>query len=196
MKALTLVLVFVPALAFGQSQVEVRRLFESGRFLEVVDTAKPDSEPAVLYVLAQSQQKLGATEDARRVYADLAGRPEGDPWHFIGLSGQRLLDNDVDGALDAARRSTEMAGGLPEAHYQLGMVLAKQQQWPAAAAEFDRVAELQPDNAYAQYNGGLMYYRANRPDRMAIRFEQFLKLAPEAPERPEVLQIMRTVRGR
>ena len=41
-----------------------------------------------------------------------------------------------------------------------------------------------------------MHYRANRPDRMAIHFEQFLKLAPEAPERPEVLQIMRTVRGR
>jgi len=42
----------------------------------------------------------------------------------------------------------------------------------------------------------LMHYRANRPDRMANHFEQFLKLAPEAPERPEVTQIMKTVRGR
>ena len=41
-----------------------------------------------------------------------------------------------------------------------------------------------------------MHYRANRPDRMASRFEQFLKLAPEAPERPEVLSIMKTIRGR
>jgi len=31
---------------------------------------------------------------------------------------------------------------------------------------------------------------------MANDFEQFLKLAPNAPERPEVMQIMKTVRGR
>jgi hypothetical protein len=41
-----------------------------------------------------------------------------------------------------------------------------------------------------------MHYRANRPDLMASRFETFLKLAPDAPERAEVTQIMRTVRGR
>jgi len=41
-----------------------------------------------------------------------------------------------------------------------------------------------------------MEYRAGRPDRMANHFEAFLRLAPEAPERPEVIQIMRTVRGR
>jgi hypothetical protein len=29
---------------------------------------------------------------------------------------------------------------------------------------------------------------------MAVHFEQFLKLAPEAPERPEVLSIMRTLK--
>jgi hypothetical protein len=49
--------------------------------------------------------------------------------------------------------------------------------------------------AYAHYYAGLMHYRAKQPDRMAIRFERFLQLAPDAPERPEVLQIMRTIRG-
>jgi hypothetical protein len=31
---------------------------------------------------------------------------------------------------------------------------------------------------------------------MATHFEQFLKLAPEAPERPEVQSIMRTLQKR
>jgi hypothetical protein len=31
---------------------------------------------------------------------------------------------------------------------------------------------------------------------MAVGFDRFLKLAPVAPERPEVLSLMRTVRGR
>jgi len=32
-----------------------------------------------------------------------------------------------------------MDGGMAEAHYQLGLVYAKRQEWPQAAAEFDRV---------------------------------------------------------
>ena len=98
--------------------------------------------------------------------------------------------------LKTAREAVEKAGDLADAHYQLGLVLANASEWAAAAAEFDRVAEINPSLAYAYYYGGLMHYRANRPDRMANRFEQFLKLAPNAPERPEVVQIMRTVRGR
>ena len=75
-------------------------------------------------------------------------------------------------------------------------VLARQQAWAEAAAEFDRAAELNPAHAYAHYYGGIMHNRANRTDQMAVHFEQFLALAPQAPERPEVLQIMRTIRGR
>ena len=85
---------------------------------------------------------------------------------------------------------------MAEAHFQLGLALAKSQNWSEAAAEFDKVNELDPANAYAYYYGGLMHYRANRPDRMANRFERFLALAPNAPERPEVTQIMSTIRGR
>jgi lipoprotein NlpI len=117
-------------------------------------------------------------------------------WHFIGQSAQQLMQDDTEGAVASARQAVEMNGGMAEAHYQLGLVLAKRQEWPAAAAEFDRVTEINPSNAYAHYYGGLMHYRANRPDRMANHFEQFLKLAPDAPERPEVTQIMKTVRGR
>ena len=77
---------------------------------------------------------------------------------------------------------------------QLGLALARQQQWPEAAAEFEAASDRQPTNAYAHYYAGMMHYRANRIDRMAVHFEQFLKLAPEAPERPEVLSIMRTLK--
>jgi tetratricopeptide (TPR) repeat protein len=106
------------------------------------------------------------------------------------------VQDDANGALESANRAVSIASNMPEAHYQLGLVLAKLQRWREAAAAFDRASELNPSLAYAHYYGGLMHYRANRPDRMAIHFEQFLKLAPEAPERPEVNQIMRTVRGR
>jgi hypothetical protein len=50
--------------------------------------------------------------------------------------------------------------------------------------------------AYAHYEAGMAYYKAKRVDRMAVYFENFLRLAPNAPERSAVQSIMRTVRGR
>ncbi|MBI4885494.1 MAG: tetratricopeptide repeat protein [Acidobacteria bacterium] len=195
-----LALVLFPALTLSsvkaQEAAEVRKIFEAGHYQQVVDIAAADAAPAVVYTAAQSHQKLGASDQARVSYAQLTDRPEEDPWHFIGLSGQQLLDGDTGAALESARQAIGLAGTLPEAHYQLGLVLARREDWRGAADAFDRAAQLNPGLAYAHYYGGLMHYRAGRPDRMAIAFETFLKLAPEAPERPEVLQIMRTVRGR
>ena len=193
---LTFVLTFTASAVFAQNASQVQKLFEAGEYQRVVDAAQPDGDPAVLYTAAQSHQKLGENDQALQTYGALASRDEGDVWHFIGLSAQQLMQDDTEGALGSARQAVEMNGGMAETHYQLGLVLAKRQEWPAAAAEFDRVTEINPSNAYAHYYGGLMQYRASRPDRMANHFEQFLKLAPDAPERPEVTQIMRTVRGR
>ena len=193
---LTFVLTFTASVVFAQNASQVQKLFEAGEYQRVVDAAQPDGDPAVLYTAAQSHQKLGENDQALQTYGALASRGDGDVWHFIGLSAQQLMQDDTEGAAASARQAVAMNGGLAEAHYQLGLVLAKRQEWAAAAAEFDRVTEINPASAYAHYYGGLMQYRANRPDKMANHFEQFLKLAPDAPERPEVTQIMRTVRGR
>lgn len=171
-------------------------MFEAGQYQQAIQTADAAPSPEALYTAAQSHLKLGAAAEARGTYARLAERPEDDAWHFIGLSGQQLLDEQTDAALESAQHAAGLAGHLPEAHFQVGLVLAKRQDWRGAAEAFERAVDLNPANAYAHYYGGLMQYRAGRPDRMANHFEQFLKLAPEAPERPEVLQIMRTVRGR
>jgi tetratricopeptide (TPR) repeat protein len=170
-------------------------MFEAGQYQQVVDASRGgDADPAVIYTAAQSQQKLGAVDQAVELYGRLADRD--DPWRSIGNSARQLAQDNTDGALQSANQAVSSASDLAEAHYQLGLVLAKMQRWREASAAFDRAAELNPSMAYAHYYGGLMHYRANRPDRMANHFEQFLKLAPEAPERPEVTQIMRTVRGR
>jgi tetratricopeptide (TPR) repeat protein len=185
-----------PALALAQDPGQIQRLFEAGRYQQVVDSTSPDSPPDVLYTTAQSQQKLGATDQAAQTFGRLAERPEGDPWHFIGLSGRQLVEGNSAGAVAAARQAAAMAPDLPAAHFQLGLALAREQQWAEAAAAFDAAADRQPANAYAHYYSGMMHYRANRVDRMAVHFDQFLKLAPEAPERPEVLSIMRTLQSR
>jgi tetratricopeptide (TPR) repeat protein len=192
----TVVLVLAPMAALAQDAGQTQRMFEAGKYQQVVETTSDNAPPAVLFTAAQSHQKLGATDQALQTYRRLTDLPESDPWHFVGQSAQQLLEGQNDGALDAARRAVGMDGNLPAAQYQLGLVLARRQDWREASEAFDRASDLDPANAYAHYYGGLMHYRANRPDRMANHFEQFLKLAPEAPERPEVLSIMKTIRGR
>ena len=196
MKKVLFAILLIPTVAAAQDAAQVRKLFEAGQYQQAIDTAEGGESASALYTAAQSHQKLGESEQARATYDRLAARPEDDAWHFIGLSGQQLLNDSNDEALASAQQAVSVAGDLAEAHYQLGLVLAKRQDWRGAADAFDKAAQLNPGHAYAQYYGGLMEYRAGRPDRMANHFEQFLKLAPDAPERPEVLQIMRTVRGR
>ncbi len=189
-------LAFVPSLTFAQDTTQLLRLFEAGRYQQVIEATQPDAAPSALYAAAQSQQKLGADGQALEIYGRLAERPEDDPWRFIGESGRALIEGQFDGAIDAAQRAVAIAPDLAEAHFQLGLALARRERWQNAAEQFDAAASLNPSNAYAHYYSGLMWSRANRPDRMAAEFDQFLRLAPNAPERPEVMQIMRTVRGR
>jgi len=175
---------------------DVRRQFEAGQYQAIVDAVGPDASPSDQLFAAFSAQKLGATDRMVEFLRRLSDRPEDDSWRFVGMSAGQLIDQQDDAALASAQRAVELNGESAEAHYQLGLVLAKRQDWDGAATAFDRVSTLNPSLAYAYYYGGLSHYRAGRPDQMAVRFEQFLTLAPEAPERPEVVQTMRAIRGR
>lgn len=193
----TLLLAVFSSTAVGaQDSAAAQRAFEAGQYQQVVDMAGTGPDPAVLFLGALSAQKLEAPDRANAFLDQLAQRPSTDAWHFVGLSAKQLLAGDDAAALNSANAATAADANLPEASYALGLVLFKRQDWAGAATAFDRAAMLQPSFAHASYYAGLSHYRANRPDLMAARFERFLKLAPDAPERAEVQQIMKTIRGR
>jgi tetratricopeptide (TPR) repeat protein len=102
----------------------------------------------------------------------------------------------MDEAFAAANKAVELDGGSAQARYQLGLVESARNNQAQAATAFAKAAELDPQTAYAHYEAGMAFYKSKRVDRMAVYFENFLKLAPNAPERPAVQSIMRTVRGK
>ena len=166
--AATIVTWLLPAAVFAQDPGQIQRLFRAGRYQRVVEATTPDAPPDVLFTTAQSQQKLGATDQAMQTFSRLAERPEGDPWRFIGLSGRQLL-----GAISTPRsrqraRPWRWHPTFREPIFSL-VIFARAQQWGEAAAAFDAASDRQPNNAYAHYYGGMMHYRANRIDRMAMR---------------------------
>lgn len=206
--ALFVVALAVPSSsAFAQEASQTQKLFEAGKYQEAIQATPADAPPAAIYQAALSQEKLNAKDKAKELYNKLAALPESDAWHFIGVSGAQLLDAEevtnerdwrraIDYALEPAEQATKVNGNLAEAYFQTATVFAKREDWQEAADAFTKAATLNPSLAYAHYYAGMAYNRAGRADQMAIQFEQFLKLAPDAPEKAAVTNIMRTVRGR
>lgn len=170
--------------------------FESGHYNETIQSVPGDAGDDLKYLAAQAHLRLQHQDEAKGVLQQLGGGDEGNAWTFVGRSAVAQIDGDLGASEAAARRAVELNGGLAEAHYQLGQALYAASNWGAAAEAFTQATQVAPRHAYAHYYAGQAYYRAKRVDRMAQHFEYFLKLAPDAPEAPQVSAVMRTVRGR
>ena len=195
--AMTIVALMLGA---AQAPADVRQLFDSGRYQDVVkagDQATADNDRAarVQYLTAQSYAKLNDGDGAKRTYQRLAESGAG-PWASIGKSAVLLMDKQLDQSLESANQAVSAGDSLPEAHYQRGIVLMSKMEYGEAAGAFTKATQLDPTFAGAHYYAGLANYRAKRIDLMTNNFEAFVKLAPNAPERQEVEAILRTVRGR
>jgi tetratricopeptide (TPR) repeat protein len=178
-----------------------QHLFETGqyaRLLERIDQ-EADAPPEALYLAVQAALRLEPPdrEAARKACQRLEG--EGDEtraWTFIARSAASVIDHAGDAALASAERAAAIAPSDVFAHYQLGLAHGEKRAWPAAAAAFEKTAAIGPTFAYAHYYAGMAHYQLKRFDRMSASFERFLKLAPQAPERPAVETLLKTMRGR
>ena len=190
--ALLLAITIAPAAQDASPQ----KLFESGKYQEAIDTVKKrsDASPEDVYVRALAHRKLNQNDDAKEAFGALARRD--GAWQEIGNSGTAMIEGNMDNAAAAARKAVDADGNSSEARFQLGLVESARNNQQQAADAFAKAAELDPQMAYAHYEAGMAFYKAKKVDRMAVYFENFLKIAPNAPERPAVQSIMRTVRGR
>ena len=193
-------IVLALTLAAGQNVAEVRQLFDAGRYQEVVrasEAAGPEADKAarVQFLAGQSYSKLNDVNGARRAYQRLA-ESGANSWGAIGRSALELLDRNFDAAQASVDQAVTMTPSLPEAHYQRGLVLLARNDFGNAADALAKATTLDPNFASAYYYAGLANYRIKRIDLMGNNFNTFVKLAPNAPERPEVESILRTVRGR
>jgi tetratricopeptide (TPR) repeat protein len=172
----------------AQSVDDLRKLYDAGQYQQVVSSAQNSGDPRVMFLVAQSHQKLSHTDEARRVFEQLAGRS--DAWR--GAARIRR-EKRYPGLADAASEAVDRDGGLAEAHYQRGLALSARQDMAGAAAAFQKAAEIDSNWAYAHYYAGLAYSKVKRADLTASHFQTFLKIAPQAPERGEVQSILRTL---
>ncbi|MGE0394305.1 MAG: tetratricopeptide repeat protein, partial [Vicinamibacterales bacterium] len=113
--------------------------------------------------------KLNQPDQAREAFSRLATLG-GEPWAPVQASALALLAGDNAGARDAAQQAAATAPDLSQAHYQLGTVLARFEDWAGSADAFRQAAARDPAFAYAHYYAGLAYSRAGRADRTSEHF--------------------------
>lgn len=81
-----------------------------------------------------------------RAYSRLAA-------YYRDKYGQREKKEDYEKALDYSSRQLEQT---PEAYYYIerGQLFIESCEWQKAEADFEKAAQLEPENAYAYYNWG------------------------------------------
>lgn len=79
---------------------------------------------------------------------------------------------------EIARQNKRLIRETAEMHYNLGVFYTKNKEYGRAIAEFEKVVEITPDDAYAHFNLGYIYaeYLVNRK-KAVEQFRHYLQLA-------------------
>ena len=191
--------IVVAALALSQAPQEptIQKLYEAGQYAPLLERVAATEDPARedVYLAGQASRRLDPPDEvqARNWFARLGGE-DTDFWTFVGRSAIALVDDDARQALADARQAVALAPKDFYAQYHLGVTLAETKDYAGAAPVLDKAASMNPMFAYTYYYAALSHYQVKRVDRMANNFERFLKLAPDAPERPAIQALMRSIR--
>ena len=195
---LILAVLSAPAVLSGQAPPNPQNLYEAGSHEAVVNAIASQGDqvsPASIYLAGQSFLRLNRRDEARAQFAKLSSA--GDPtWSLVGESATALLDGNNALAIEKANQAVAMAPDQFHPNYQLGLAYSGADQSEPAAAALTKATTIDPSFAYGHYYAGLAYSKLKQLDRMGTHLEYFLKLAPNAPERPAVESLMRSLRGR
>ena len=184
----------------AQEPVSPQTHFNAGRYEDAINAiaAQPgEPAPESIFLAGRSHLHLNRSDEARAQFARLStGVDPATSWSLVGESAIALVDGNPPLAVEKATQAVALAPDSFHPNYQLGLAQSAAEQWEPAAAAFEKASSIDPAFAYAHYYGGLAYSRLSRIDQMATHLEYFLKLAPNAPEQPAVMALLRSVRGR
>jgi tetratricopeptide (TPR) repeat protein len=127
-------------------------LYAQGRFAEAVAAYRAaleaSDDPITRTNLANALKALGRVDEAAEQYRHvLAASPrDGVAWYDYG-NLLRVQLHDLRGAEDAYRRAIDFQPRMPEAHFNLGVVLLGLDEPADAAAAIESALSLAPQNA-------------------------------------------------
>jgi tetratricopeptide (TPR) repeat protein len=138
--------VLLASAAQADAQNQVRKMFESGQYQQVIEAAGPDAEPGVVYMAALSQQKAGAGDQAVAAARRLGELPEDNAWHFVGQLGLvQARRQEWREAAESFDRVVEADPSNAYAYYYAGLMHYRGNRTDLMAVRFERFLKLAPE---------------------------------------------------
>ena len=174
----------------GVKQYREQRYAEAENTLRGEADARSDNAEARAMVgrnLAALQRIDEGEAEIRR--AQEMGLPEDRV--NVALATAAIERRDAGRAMELLNRAIELNSNSAEAYHYRGMVKTQQKDFEGAIADLEKAVELDPSRAYTHYYLGLAYNGVKRPDQMARHLQEFLNMAPNAPDADKVRSVMK-----
>ena len=87
----------------------------------------------------------------------------------------------------ANKKNKRLKAEIADMHYNLGVILTKQNNFRAAIREYERVLELKPDDKDSHYNLAIIYDEYMKDNKRALEhYRAYLRIAPQDEDSQKV----------
>jgi tetratricopeptide (TPR) repeat protein len=163
----------------GQCQMELEQYADAVFSFQEALKGMPD-HVAIMYKMAQSQEKAGQTDQAAETYYKLAeSRPEDARVYYNTVINMYNAAKMPDKAAEAARKMVELNPDDTDALFNLGFMLVQMQKYEEAIEALDKVIELNPGMEYAHLNKGYSFYSLKQYKNAIQAYSNTVELFPE-----------------
>lgn len=177
----------------GLALYRIFRFQEAKTSFDTVLESQPDRKQALYHrgrTLLQLDLPGKAEQDFKQALKIDPEYAEG----YIGLALAAIKLKHYDAAWNLNEKGAALNPDHPDVFYQKGLIFGYTDKTADAVAAFERCVELQPDFVYAHYQLGMAYNQQKRFDLTIVHLTRFLELAPQAPEAPQVRNLLEFLR--
>lgn len=183
--------------AESEARISAARVSKMEKDLLAADKNLEKAQEQLNTVISKTEQKIRASQkkDADKSQADLAATK-----NYIKVVEKERDDNlvriaelkqNLNDTLSRLNSVTTENGGLrqevADMHYNLGVILTRQNDFRTAIKEFERVVQLKPDDADAHYNLAILYDEKMRDNDKALEhYRAYLKISPNSKDAQKV----------
>jgi predicted O-linked N-acetylglucosamine transferase (SPINDLY family) len=128
------------------------------------------------------QPKPAGTTSPRSMDQRAEPMPASSVMEFLAAAAQHYQSGRHDLAIHCLSQALRLRPGIPEAHNNLGIVLAEQGRLAEAAASFRKAVRLKPDDALAHNNLGNALRGLGSLEEAAGHLHEALRLRPDSAE--------------
>ncbi|MGD8439891.1 MAG: tetratricopeptide repeat protein [Holophagae bacterium] len=148
----------------------------------------------VLDWLEKPDQARAAWAMARDLAADQIKKDSRDPTahYYRGAALVRLKKPDE--AIGSLKKAARFGFDPAMVNFELGLAYLLQERWNPAKKAFDDVHSVDPRFAHLYFYRGLAWEKLGRKDQMLKDFNQFVALAPNAPEAKTAMAVLSAMR--